>query len=146
VLKKLKHLFLGAEDTGTDNGQRAEPQDSGASGESRRRHLIMLFACLAAGAAAFLAGYLIADDSGEVSRLKDQVAEVESDLEGAEGEAGGYADEVDVLEESTESLEGKLHAERSLNGKIEVPQNTEFETDFDWEAAGKRPEPSAISR
>jgi hypothetical protein len=61
---------------------------------------------------------------------------VEDELGGAENQASLYSDEIDELEESTESLEGKLHAERSLNGKTTVAQNSEFETDFDWETAG----------
>lgn len=87
-------------------------------------------------AAFFLGGYLVADDSAEVSDLNARLAEVEDELAGAENQASLYSDEVDELEESKRTLQGQLHAERSLNGKTTVAQNGEFASDFPWETAG----------
>lgn len=101
-----------------------------------RRNLIAVLIVVVGLAAAFVGGFLIGDDSGEIASLEDRVAGVEDELAGAENQVSLYSDEVDELEESTDSLEGKLHAERSLNGKTTVPQNTEYETDFEWNTAG----------
>jgi len=145
---RLRHLFLGSEDNGDsaqaspekpyeESDQAREPLGNvRQAGIGRRRIILAAVGSVLAITAAFLLGYFLADDSSEVSDLKNEVASVEDELGGAENQANLYSDEVDELEESTESLEGKLHAERSLNGKTNVSQNTEFETDFDWNTAG----------
>jgi hypothetical protein len=85
----------------------------------------------------FFGGYFVGDDSGEVSSLNDQVAQLEDELGGAESQATLYGDEVEGLEEVKASLQGQLHAERSLNGNTSVEQNTsDYNTDFAWETAG----------
>jgi hypothetical protein len=139
--KKLSHLFLGTEEESPPVTEGAPPPPSepksGESGGLLSRQRLITAGVVALGlAAAFLGGFLLGDDSGEVSSLEDQVAKAEDELAGAENQVSIYSGEAEELEESTESLEGKLHAERSLNGRTTVPQNTEYETDFDWETAG----------
>ena len=88
-------------------------------------------------ALAFGVGYLVADDSDEVSKLRDQLTETEDELAGTENRASLSEATVEELEEENDSIANKLHAERSLNGKTEAAdENTEFETDFEWQTAG----------
>lgn len=132
---RFARLFLGSEDDG-DSTLHVEPPPSRSHHWSRRKAALAGVAGLAVVAAFFFGGYLVADDSAEVSDLNARLAEVEDELAGAENQASLYSDEVGELEEAKRTLQGQLHAERSLNGKTTVAQDSEFESDFPWETAG----------
>jgi len=152
IADRLKHLFLGSDQTpvGSDDPETATPSVSGdpgglqpaegppaRSGTSTKRRAVIVGGSVLVLVIAFLAGFFIADDSGRVSRLEDKVASVEEEASEASDDAEAISSELKEAEEEAESLEEKLRAERSLNGKTSVPQNAEFDTDFDWETAGR---------
>lgn len=87
---------------------------------------------------AFAGGYLVADDSGEVSELNDQIAAVESERDEGEYRLSESEAEASEAQEELGSTREQLRAERSLNGKLPAKQETdqEYDTDFPWEAAG----------
>lgn len=152
ITDRLKHLFLGSDRArvGSDDPKAATPSASGdpdgrqpadgppdRSGTSTKRRAIIVGGAIFVLVVAFLAGFFIADDSGRVSALEEKVASVEEEASDASDDAEAVSRELEQAEEGTESLEEKLKAERSLNGKTSVPQNAEFDADFDWETAGR---------
>lgn len=89
-------------------------------------------------AAVFIGGYLVGDDSGEVSLLKKELAASESHVGVMELELAGAKSEAASAEESQKTLKGQLKAERSFNGKS-VPsskENSEVNSEFEWDTAG----------
>jgi hypothetical protein len=104
---------------------------------TRKQGLITGAAVLAV-IAAFLAGYVVADDSSEVSELEDSVAALESEQDEVEDELAQTEESGAELEDELASTADQLEAERSLNGKSEQAQEAdgEYETDFPWQAAG----------
>jgi hypothetical protein len=87
----------------------------------------------------FVGGYLMADDSGEVSELHDQIANVESERDETEYRLSESEAEASEAQEELGSTREQLQAERSLNGKLPVKEGAdqEYDTDYPWEAAGK---------
>ena len=68
---------------------------------------------------AFVAGNLLGDDSGEVSDLKRQVAQLSDDLSNAESELDFVEEELDLTSEQKENLSNQLKAEKDLNGEVD---------------------------
>lgn len=87
---------------------------------------------------AFAGGYLVADDSGKVSELNDQIAAVESERDENEGRLSESEAEASEAQEELGSTRDQLRAERSLNGKLPAKEEAdrEYDTDYPWEAAG----------
>jgi hypothetical protein len=89
-------------------------------------------------AAAFAAGYIVADDAGKVGALESELAKVEDGREQARSERADVLISEGETAEELQTVEEELAAERSLNGMGETQQKApgEYETDFDWNSAG----------
>jgi len=102
-----------------------------------RRRLLSALAVVVIIGAVFAAGYLIGDNSAEVSKLKQQVASLEGVLGGTKSQVSSDASEIKELEEAKGELASQLHAERSLNGKTAAPAaTTTYKVNYPWMGAG----------
>lgn len=106
-------------------------------GMSKRRSLMVGALVVLIGA--FLGGYFIGDDSGEVSELNEQIANIEAERDETEDRLSKSEAEAGEAQEELGSTREQLRAERSLNGKLPVKDegDQEYDTDYPWEAAGK---------
>lgn len=89
-------------------------------------------------AIAFGVGLSAGDDSVQVSALESELADVEGERNEARSERADLVVAEGERADEVESLEEELSAERALSGKSESKQKApgEYDTDYDWEAAG----------
>ncbi len=106
---------------------------------SERPWLLPFVLALLIGGAAFATGYVLADDAGEVTDLKAELAKAEDGRERARSERADSVIAEGEQAQALEDLEEELQAERSLSGKGNSQEQAaarEYDTDYDWGSAG----------
>lgn len=101
---------------------------------SRSKRLVLgSAAALLLVAVGFGGGYLVADDSDQVSVLQSELASTQDELNDAQNETSELSEELDSTAEDRDSLASKLKAERSISGELPSPdQSIDVSADADY--------------
>ncbi len=86
-----------------------------------RRLLIGTAIALVLLAGGFAGGYLVADDSSQVSELESELDATAGDLDDADAEVASLSRELEDISDDRDELATKLKAERSISGEIPEP-------------------------